>query len=95
MLTFVFMELGIESQCDFGRADVQQLVLVVLCASKLTYYLAQRIVLGRAEGWEVVDDEVVDGEHICKLDVQCWFGSREEVVELVNLEVCLGVANVD
>lgn len=89
------MELRIEGQGDFSGANVQQFILVVLCASKLAHYLTQRVVLGRAKGWEVIDDEVVDGEHICKLDVQCWFGSREEVIELVDLEVCLGVTNVD
>lgn len=95
MPTFLFVELGVEGQGYLGRADVQQFVLVVLRASKLAYYLTQRIVLRRTEGWEIIDDEVVDGEHICELDVQCWLGSSEEVVELVNLEVCLSVTNIN
>ena len=46
MLTFVFVELGVESQGDLGGADVQQLVLVVLRTSKFAHNLAQGIVLG-------------------------------------------------
>lgn len=74
---------------------MQQLVLVVLCASELANDFAQRIVLRGAQTWQVVDDEVVDGEHIGKLDVQCRLLAGEEVVELINLELSLSVAYVD
>lgn len=95
MLTFLFVELRVECQSDFGRANMQQLVLVVLCASKLTHYLAQRVVLGWTESWKVIDDEIVNCEDIRKLDVQCWLSSSEKIVELVDLKVCLSVADIN
>jgi hypothetical protein len=76
-LTFLFVELGIECQSNFSRADMQQLVLVILCASKLAYYLAQGVVLRWTESWKVIDDEVVNREDIRKLDVQCWLSPCE------------------
>lgn len=69
MLTFVFVELGVESQGDLGGADVQQLVLVVLRTSKFAHDLAQRIVLGWAESRKIVNNEIMDGEDVRKLDV--------------------------
>lgn len=74
---------------------MQQLVLVVLRASKFAYDLAKRVILRRTEGWEIIDDEVVNSENVCKLDIQRWLGTSEQVVELVDLEVRLSVTHID
>lgn len=95
MLTFVFVELGVESQGDLGGADVQQLVLVVFRTSKFAHDLAQGIVLGWAQSRKIVNDEIMDGEDVRKLDVQCRLSAGKEVVELVNLKVCFRVANIN
>ena len=95
MLTFVFVELGVESQGDLGGADVQQLVLVVLRTSKFAHDLAQGIVLGWTESRKIVNNEIVDGEDVRKLDVQCRLSAGKEVVELVDLKVSFGIANID
>jgi hypothetical protein len=74
---------------------MQQLVLIVLRAPKFANYLAEGIVLRRTKSRKIIDDEVVDGENICKLDVQRWLCSSEQIVKLVNLELRLSVANVN
>jgi hypothetical protein len=95
MLTFMFVELGVESQGDLSRADVQQLVLVVFRTSEFAHNLAEWIVLGGAESRNIINNEIVDGEDVRKLDVQCRLSAGKEVVELVNLKVCFRVANID
>jgi hypothetical protein len=95
MLTFMFVELGVESQGDLSRADVQQLVLVVFRTSEFAHNLAEGIVLGGTESRNIVNNEIVDGEDVRKLDVQCRLSAGKEVVELVNLKVCFRVANID
>ena len=42
------MELGVQSQSDLGRADMQKLVLVILCTAQFTNHFAERIILARA-----------------------------------------------
>jgi hypothetical protein len=74
---------------------VQKLVLVVLRAAEFADHLAKRVVLVRAESREVVDDKVVDGEDVCEFDVQCRLCASEQIVELVNLKLSLGVTDVD
>jgi hypothetical protein len=93
LLTFLFMELRVQCQGDFSRADMQQLILVVLSAAEFSDNLAEGIVLGRAEGWEIVNDEVVNGENVRKFDVQRRLRTRKQIVELINLVLHLGVAN--
>jgi hypothetical protein len=89
------MELRVQCQGDFSRADMQQLILVVLSAAQFSDNLAEGIVLGRAEGWEIVNDEVVNGEDVRKFDVQRRLRTRKQIVELVNLVLHLGVADIN
>lgn len=95
LLTFLFMELRVECQSDFGRADVQQLVLVVLGTTEFSDDLTKRVVLSGAESCKIVNDEVVDGENVCQLDVQCWLYSREQIVELIDFKLHFSVADID
>jgi hypothetical protein len=89
------MILRIQGQGNLAGADVQKLVFVVLRATELTDNLAEGIVLRGTQTWQVVDDEVVNGEYICEFDVECWLGSCEQIVELVNLKLSFGGANID
>jgi hypothetical protein len=51
--------------------------------------------LRRTQSWKIIDDKIVNRKDVRKLDVQCWLCSREKIVELVDLEICLSVADIN
>lgn len=36
---------------------------------------------------------MMHGENICHLNIQCWFRSCIKIIELINVELSLGVRN--
>ncbi len=72
-----------------------QLMLVVLNATKLANDFTQHIVLARTYRWQVTGDQVVYREYVRHLDVQRRFGSSIQIVELVNVELCLRRWDID
>ena len=66
-------------------------MLIGFGATKLPDNVSQGIILGGAEIGSVSSDDVVDGEDVRHFDVQCRFSLGVEVIELVNVELRLGI----
>lgn len=67
--TFFVMQLWIQGKTDFGGADMLELMLIVLNATKLPDNFSQDIILVRAYGWHVAGNEVMYREDVRHLDV--------------------------
>lgn len=57
--TFFVMQLRVQRQADLRGADMLQLMLIVLNATKLANDFTQHIVLARTYRWQVTGDQVV------------------------------------
>ena len=87
------MELGVQGQRYFSGTDVQEFILVILCAAEFANYFSKRIVLSRTKGWKVIYYQVMYSEDVCQLDVECRFRSCIQIVECINVVLSLGVTN--
>ena len=68
-------------------------MLVGFGTAELSNNVSKCIILGGTKVRDVGGNNVVDGEDVCHFDVQCRFGLGVEVVELVNVELCLGIGD--
>ena len=85
------MQLRIQSETDLRCTDVHKLILVVFDTSELANDFAQDVVLAWADVWYICGNEVMYGEYVCHLDVKSRFSTCVEVVELIDIELCLGI----
>lgn len=96
LLTFNFMELGVQSKTDLSRIHAGQFVFVALRTAQLAEQLPQRnVFLRNANRGEVRGDELMDGEDVRKFDIQSRLLSAVEIIELVDIKLSFSWTNGD